>query len=233
MRQPWSSERCRCKIVDLVLRDLVDVPLRPTSTVKKCRATSSIAPRYGVPRVVDDPAAGDRPRSTLDGPRLDRRRQQLPQRLHPVEQPGRGLRAERDDGGGHVELVALGAHARVGAGQQQCDAARRRAGRGGDRQRVAGRRAEDAGEVVAGDSVVRRPRSRSPSRASTRWWTAPGHRRRYDGAEGNCGRCRGGDRGTGRGDGQPGRHGREHQPTLQTKIHARDCTVTSIVRQGS
>jgi hypothetical protein len=97
--------------------------------------------------VVDDATALDRPRPTLLGPALDLRGQQLAQRLHAGEQPGRGLRLDLDAAPADLQLVALRAEARADVAEFQRDAGVPAIGHHG--QPVAGRGPQDAGQVLA------------------------------------------------------------------------------------
>ena len=128
--------------IDLVHRDQVDVPLHVVRTEEVARHVEHrAAPRE--PRTIDDPSRGHGDRAALARRRrgmLDDDRQELPQRLHAVEEPGGAVRSDVDAFGGDRELVALVAGIGQRSQRDLDDAGRGRGGRidAGRRRRRSG-----------------------------------------------------------------------------------------------
>ncbi len=131
--------------IDLVHHDLVDVALHLLRREEVPRHVEHGAAAREA-RVVHDPPRRHRPRTVHDRAALDPRRQQLAQRLHAGEQALRRAGPDLDPVPVDVEPVALGAE-RVGhPAQLQRDD--RAVPPVAHRQRVAGGRAQHAGEVL-------------------------------------------------------------------------------------
>jgi hypothetical protein len=92
--------------VHLVHGEQVDVALDLPEAEEVPRHVEH-GPAPGEPGLVGDVDAGDGPRPVLDGARLHARRQQLPQGLHGVEEPGRGAAGQDHLTGRDVEPVPL------------------------------------------------------------------------------------------------------------------------------
>jgi hypothetical protein len=135
------------QMIDLEPADLVDVRL---DLVRRVEVPRDVQHRPAVcePRIVNDAAAGHAPRPAYRGPGLDLRGQQLPQGLRPGEEPGRLVGPDGDAAAVDAEPVALVPELRVSGAEEQRDGRQDARGGGQNRQRIAGRRAQCAGELI-------------------------------------------------------------------------------------
>ena len=138
-----------------------------SSTVKKCRATSSIAPRHakrGRSVIVPGGTSTRRRAPSVRQLHLDRRGEQLSQRLHAAEHAGRRRAGDAHRVRADRELIAFVAERRLAAEPEHDRAARRRgvARRDGDRARR--RDAQQRGEHLSGARQLGVPRRNDDAR---------------------------------------------------------------------
>ena len=149
MRQPWSSDRWRCRRLSLWSASR-SIKRLSSSDAEEVARDVEHHPAPGEPRPVVDGDDGDLPRARSSPRRLDRIGQELPQRLDAADEPGRRARGERHECRRDRQPVSLLPEGAVTGAEGDDDvAAGGRAGRA-HRQPEARGRSEVEGEETGG-----------------------------------------------------------------------------------